>query len=35
VNIEYVYAYSEHPSQCAVVVLKVDDLDKAERALGQ
>ena len=33
VNIEYVYAYSERPSEKAIVVLKVDDLDKAEKAL--
>ena len=35
VNVEYVYAYSERRRDSAVVVLKVDDLDKAERALGQ
>ncbi len=34
VNIEYSYAYSERPSDKAVVVLKVDDLEKAEQVLG-
>jgi hypothetical protein len=34
VNIEYIYAYSERPLERAIVVLKVDDLEKAERALG-
>ncbi len=34
VNIEYTYAYSERPSEKAVVVLKVDDLEKAEQVLG-
>lgn len=34
VNIEYAYAYSERASDQAVVVLKVDDLDKAEKALS-
>ena len=35
VNIEYTYAYSEHPSEKAVVVMKVDDPDRAEEVLGQ
>jgi hypothetical protein len=34
VNIEYAYAYSEAPSGKAVVVLKVDKLDSAERVLA-
>jgi len=34
VNIEYMYAYSERPSEKAVVVLKVNDLEKAERVLS-
>ena len=33
VNVEYVYAYSQRAGDKAVVVLKVDDLDKAEEAL--
>jgi hypothetical protein len=33
VNIEYTYAYSERTQDKAVVVLKVDDLEKAEQAL--
>jgi hypothetical protein len=33
VNIEYTYAYSERTQEKAVVVLKVDDLEKAEQAL--
>jgi hypothetical protein len=33
VNVEYLYAYSERASGQAIVVLKVDDLDKAEAAL--
>ena len=34
VNIEYLYAYSERPAEKAVVVLKVDDPEKAEQILG-
>ena len=34
VNVEYVYAYSERAGDKAVVVLKVDDLNKAEEALS-
>jgi len=34
VNIEYIYAYSERAGDGAVVVLKVDDLDKAQAALS-
>ena len=34
VNIEYTYAYSEGTAERAIVVLKVDDLEKAEQALG-
>ena len=34
VNIEYTYAYSERAPGKAVVVLKVDDLEKAEQVLG-
>ena len=33
VNIEYVYAYSELRLEKAVVVLKVDDIEKAEQSL--
>ena len=33
VNIEYVYAYGERPAGKAVVVLKVDDLERAVAAL--
>jgi hypothetical protein len=33
VNIEYLYAHSERPSDKAEVVLKVDKLDKAEQVL--
>lgn len=35
VNVEYVYAYSQRLSQHAVVVMKVNDLEKAEQALGK
>lgn len=34
VNVEYVYAYSQRLGQRAIVVLKVSDLEKAERALA-
>lgn len=34
VNIQYIYAFSERPLQKAVVVLKVDDLEKAKIVLG-
>ena len=34
VNIEYFYAFSESPSAKAVVVLKVDDLEKAKQVLA-
>lgn len=34
VNIQYTYAYSERAAGKAVVVLKVDDLEKAQQALG-
>ena len=34
VNIEYTYAYGEHTSGKAIVVLKVDNLDTAEQALA-
>jgi hypothetical protein len=34
VNIQYIYAFSEQPLQKAVVVLKVDDLEKAKMVLG-
>ena len=34
VNIEYSYGYSTHTAGKAVVVLKVDNLDKAMRALS-
>ena len=33
VNIEYMYGYSERPLERAVIVLKVDNLVKAEQAL--
>jgi hypothetical protein len=33
VNIEYTYAFREHPHEKAVVVLKVDDLEKADQVL--
>ena len=34
VNIKYLYAYIEPTSDKAMVVLKTDDLEKAERILG-
>ena len=34
VNIQYTYAYSERAGQRAVVVLKVDDLEKAQQVLA-
>jgi hypothetical protein len=34
VNIEYLYAYSETTETSAIVVLKVDDLTKANKALA-
>lgn len=34
VNIQYIYAFSERTLQQAVVVLKVDDLVKAQQVLG-
>jgi hypothetical protein len=34
VNIQYSYAFSERPSTKAVVVLKVDDLEKAKQVLA-
>ena len=34
VNIEYIYAYSEGVSGKAMVVMKVDDLEKAAQVLG-
>ncbi len=33
INVEYVYAFSERPAEQAVVVLKVDDPDRAEQVL--
>jgi len=35
VNIEYMYAYGGRLSETAVVVLKVDNQEKAERTLGR
>lgn len=34
VNIQYTYAYSERSADKAVVVLKVDDLEKAQQVLA-
>lgn len=34
VNIEYIYAFVDNPEENAVVVLKVNDLEKAEKALA-
>jgi hypothetical protein len=34
INIQYSYAFSERPSAKAVVVLKVDDLEKAAQVLA-
>ena len=34
VNIEYMYAYGGRLSETAVVVMKVDDLEKAQHALA-
>jgi hypothetical protein len=34
VNIEYVYAFAEHPQEHALVVLKTTDLAKAEAIIG-
>lgn len=33
VNIEYMYAYGGRLSETAVIILKVDDIEKAEQAL--
>lgn len=33
VNIEYMYAYGGRLSETAVIILKVDDIEKAERVL--
>lgn len=35
INIEYVYAFVDRPLEDAVVVLKVNDLDAAEKVIGQ
>lgn len=35
INIEYIYAFVDRPLEDAVVVLKVDDLDAAEKVIGQ
>ena len=35
VNVEYVYAFADRPSEHAVVVLKVGDIDAAERLIGK
>ena len=34
VNIEYVYAFADNPLEHALVVLKVNDLAKAEKLIG-
>ena len=34
INIEYVYAFVDQPLETAVVVMKVNDLDRAEAVLG-
>ncbi|NPV06381.1 MAG: ACT domain-containing protein [Anaerolineae bacterium] len=34
VNVEYIYAYSQRVGDRAVVVLKTDDIEKAEQVLG-
>ena len=34
INVQYLYAFSERPSDTAIVVLKVDDLEKAREVLG-
>lgn len=35
INIEYIYAFVDQPLETAVVVLKVNDLDRAEAVLGE
>ena len=34
INVQYLYAFSERPSDKAIVVLKVDDVEKALQVLG-
>jgi len=34
INIEYIYAFVDQPLETAVVVMKVNDLDRAEAVLG-
>lgn len=33
INLEYVYAFADHPTENAMVVLKVDDISAAEKVL--
>lgn len=35
INLEYVYAFADRPQEHAVVVLKVGDIDAAEKLIGQ
>ncbi len=35
INVEYVYAFAERPLENAMVVLKVDNVDAAEKLLGR
>ncbi len=35
INLEYVYAFADRPLEHAVVVLKVGDIDAAEKLIGQ
>lgn len=35
VNVEYVYAFADRPQEHAVVVLKVGDIDAAEKLIGR
>lgn len=35
VNVEYVYAFADRPLEHAVVVLKVGDIDAAEKLIGR
>jgi hypothetical protein len=35
INIEYVYAFADRPQEHAVVVLKVGDIDGAEKLIGR
>ena len=35
INVEYVYAFADRPQEHAVVVLKVGDIDAAEKLIGR